>query len=67
MSFELTDTIINAAVTAGAVYGVVKTELRFLRRDTDIAHKRIDEIVKGRCPSWTNLNQHHSDNNHGDC
>jgi len=40
---EITDALINAIFSAGAVYGVVKTELYFMRRDIDHAHKRIDK------------------------
>jgi hypothetical protein len=38
--------IVNALVTAGVVFGVVKTELKYLRRDVDLAHSRIDRLVK---------------------
>jgi hypothetical protein len=44
--------ILTVAINAAVVWGVMKTEMRFLRRDTDKAHDRIDDIVRGRCPSW---------------
>lgn len=34
--------VIQVAATVGAVWGVVRVELRWLRRDVDLAHKRID-------------------------
>lgn len=34
--------LITGLFTAGAVWGVLKTELKYLRRDVDHAHQRID-------------------------
>lgn len=34
--------VITGMFSAGAVWGVLKTELKYLRRDVDHAHKRID-------------------------
>lgn len=36
--------ILNALASAGAVYGAVRVELRWLRRDVDLAHKRITKL-----------------------
>ena len=37
--------IILPALLSGAVtWGVLKTELRYLRRDIDAAHRRLDKI-----------------------
>lgn len=33
--------IITGVFSAGAVWGVLKTELRWLRRDVDMAHERL--------------------------
>jgi len=34
--------IISGLFTAGVVWGVLKTEMKYLRRDVDHAHKRLD-------------------------
>ncbi len=37
--------VLGTAVLNGAVmWGVVKTQLEWLRRDVDLAHKRVDEM-----------------------
>lgn len=38
--------IINGAVTACVVFGIMKTEMKYLRRDVDSAHTRMDDIMK---------------------
>jgi hypothetical protein len=35
--------IISAGLNGAVVWGVVRTELKYLRRDVDHANKRIDE------------------------
>lgn len=42
----LTEPVVTALLCAGSVYGVIKTELRFLQRDIDHAHTRIDHIER---------------------
>ena len=40
-------TILVTGLFNGLVmFGIVKTELKYLRRDIDRAHKRIDDVVK---------------------
>lgn len=34
---------ITGLFSAGAVWGALKIELKYLRRDTDHAHKRLDD------------------------
>ena len=34
--------VISGLFTAGVVWGVLKTELKYLRRDVDHAHRRLD-------------------------
>lgn len=36
--------VIGAALNGAVVYGVVRTELKYHRRDIDAAHKRLDRI-----------------------
>jgi len=40
-------TVISSALVglfgAGGVYGAIRVELKYLRRDTDHAHRRMDE------------------------
>lgn len=38
------DWIFQALITAAAVWGAMRVELRWLRRDVDMAHKRIDRL-----------------------
>jgi hypothetical protein len=44
----MSDTVLIAALTiavnAAVTWGVLRTELKYLRRDVDHAHKRIDGI-----------------------
>jgi len=47
---------VNAIASAAAVWGVMRTELKYLRRDVDLAHLRISKVAEGRCPVGTNLN-----------
>ena len=37
--------ILTAFFNGLVVYGVLKTELRYMRRDIDLAHSRIDGVV----------------------
>lgn len=48
---------ISALINGAVVYGVVKTEMKYLRRDTDLANSRIDQIIANRCPSGSKLHQ----------
>lgn len=36
--------LLTAIFSAGAVWGVVKVELHYLRRDIDAAHSRLDAM-----------------------
>jgi len=36
--------IITAAINGAVTWGVVRTELKYHRRDIDAAHKRLDNI-----------------------
>lgn len=38
--------VITAVFSAGSVWGVVRIELRYLRRDVDRAHDRIDQLER---------------------
>lgn len=41
--------IVLTAIANGAVtWGVIRTELKYLRRDVDHAHRRLDDIVRAR-------------------
>lgn len=43
--------IIGTALVNGLItWGVIRTEMKYLRRDVDHAHHRIDELAAGRCP-----------------
>ena len=42
--FQLVVILVNSLVTAGVVWGILKTELKYLRRDIDLAHSRIDKL-----------------------
>lgn len=45
MTLELVLQIILPAIASGGVtYGIIKTELRYLRRDVNAAHRRLDRI-----------------------
>lgn len=46
---ELLQAILTAIFSAGAVWGVVRTELHYLRRDIDLAHRRLDKLEGARC------------------
>ena len=35
--------VMSALVNAGVVFGIVRTELKFLRRDVDYANQRIND------------------------
>lgn len=37
--------MITSAVQAAVTWGIVRTELRWLRADVDHAHKRLDDLV----------------------
>jgi hypothetical protein len=39
---ELVEIVVQAFVTAAAAWAAVRVELRWLRRDVDHAHERID-------------------------
>jgi hypothetical protein len=41
---DLLQIILTAVFSAGAVWGVVKVELHYLRRDIDAAHARLDQL-----------------------
>lgn len=43
--------VVSAVVNGAIVWGVVRTELKYLRRDVDRAHKRLDdyEELERRC------------------
>jgi hypothetical protein len=43
---ELLLILCTAAVNGLVTWGVVKTELRYLRRDVDHAHRRADELER---------------------
>lgn len=43
---ELLIVILTAIVNGAVVWGVVRTELKYLRRDVDHAHQRMDEMYK---------------------
>lgn len=38
--------VITGAFSAGAIWGVLKTHIFFLRRDVDLAHTRITDHIK---------------------
>lgn len=38
--------IVAGIFSAGTVWGILGTELKYLRRDVDHAHKRLDKIVE---------------------
>jgi hypothetical protein len=40
--------IAGAALNGAVVFGVMRTELKYLRRDIDRAHRRLDSITEGR-------------------
>ena len=40
--------VITGAFTAGTIYGMLKTELRFLRRDVDHVLKKFDQLEDRR-------------------
>ena len=42
----LRSSIITGLFMAGGVYGALRVELKYLRRDTDHAHRRIDDHEK---------------------
>lgn len=43
--------IIGTALVNGLItWGVIRTEMKYLRRDVDHAQHRIDELAAGRCP-----------------
>lgn len=44
MSAELIAVIVAQLIAAGAVYGAIRADLRYLRRDVDAAHARLDKI-----------------------
>lgn len=48
MTYDFLQSIVTGLITgifsAGAVWGVLKTEMRFMRRDVDRAHRRLDAI-----------------------
>lgn len=37
--------LVTGLFTAGALWGVIRTEFKYIRRDVDLAHKRIDDFV----------------------
>ncbi|MDH5188840.1 MAG: hypothetical protein OEW37_07785 [Rhodospirillaceae bacterium] len=37
--------VLTAFFNGLVIYGVVKTELKYIRRDIDLAHARIDGVV----------------------
>lgn len=39
--------LVSAVLNGAVVWGVVRTELKYLRRDVDHAHKRIDRHTEG--------------------
>lgn len=41
---DVLQAIITAVFSAGAVWGVLKVELHYLRRDVDAAHARLDSM-----------------------
>lgn len=38
---------IAGVFSAGTVWGMLRTELKYLRRDVDHAHKRLDRLTEG--------------------
>jgi len=38
--------LVTGTVSGLVTYGVMKTELKYLRRDVDLAHTRITELAK---------------------
>lgn len=38
--------IVSAALNGAVVWGVVRTEMKYLRRDIDHAHKRLDNLER---------------------
>ena len=38
--------LVTGAVSGLVTYGVIKTELKYLRRDVDLAHARINKIAE---------------------
>jgi len=43
--------ICGALLNAAVVWGVVRTEMKYMRRDIDFAHRRIDALINGKCLS----------------
>ena len=41
---RLLEALLPALASSGVTYGIIKTELRYLRRDVDAAHRRLDAI-----------------------
>lgn len=46
MSEAMVIVIVSAVINGAVVWGVVRTELKYHRRDIDHAHKRIDAIER---------------------
>ena len=51
------EAILTAVFCAGSVWGVIRVELRYMRRDIDQAHKRIDRLESN---SGRQVGQHQS-------